>query len=69
MRRRSIGSFFSLLLFITLIGGTAAASTVVARVGDASVTRDSAEGTWTLSAGGAALTLAADPSRDFAVAR
>jgi hypothetical protein len=69
MFRRSPTSSFALLLFFTLIGGPpAAAATVVAHVGDASVTRDSAEGTWTLSAGGAALTIAADPSRDFVVA-
>src|SRR5258707_5533769 len=68
MLRRSATSSFALLLFITLIGGTpAAAATVVAQAGDASITRDSSEGTWTLGAGGAALTLAADPSRDFSV--
>jgi alpha-galactosidase len=67
-RRQSTGAFPALLLFITLIGGTSAtAATAVAQAGDASIAHDEAAGTWTLRAGGAALTLAADPSRDFAV--
>ncbi len=35
--------------------------------GDASIARDTAAGTWTLAAGGAALTLALDASRNFAL--
>jgi alpha-galactosidase len=68
MLRRSTRSFFALLLLITLFGGTpAAAATVVAQAGDASVAHDTAAGTWILSAGGATLTLALDPARDFGV--
>jgi hypothetical protein len=51
-----------------LIGSAAAdAATVVAQQGDAAIAHDEAAGTWTLSAGGASLTLALDPSRDFEV--
>src|ERR1019366_8969976 len=50
------------------IGGAAAeAATVVAQQGDATIAHDPAAGTWTLAAGGATLTLALDPSRDFAI--
>jgi len=35
--------------------------------GDASIRHDATAGTWTLSAGGAALTVAFDPSRDFEI--
>jgi alpha-galactosidase len=67
MLRRS-PNFSVLLLFFTLLRGTpAVAATVVAQNGDASIARDTAAGTVTLYAGGAALTLAVDPSRDFAV--
>lgn len=41
----------------------------VAVAGDASITHDPDAGTWTLSAGGTALTLALDRSRDFQVVR
>lgn len=68
MTRRSTRSLFALLLFVTLIGGTpVAAATVVAQQGDAAIAHDQGAGTWTLTAGGAALTLALDPSRDFAI--
>jgi len=39
----------------------------VAQAGDATIAHDGAAGAWTLAAGGATLTLALDPSRDFAV--
>jgi alpha-galactosidase len=63
---RAIGA----LLFFTLLDGcnnTATAAAIVAQQGDATVTHDASAGTWTLSAGGAALTLALDPSRDFGI--
>jgi hypothetical protein len=44
-----------------------AATTVVAQQGDASISHDEAAGAWTLAAGGASLTLALDPARDFAI--
>ena len=52
------------LLFTPL---SARAATVVQELGDASVARDSRAGTWTIGAGGATLTVALDPSRDFQV--
>jgi alpha-galactosidase len=66
--RRSIRTF-SLSLLLALLGRTPAqaASTVAAQNGDASIEHDSATGTWTIKAGGAALTLALDSTRDFAV--
>src|ERR1700704_5559077 len=42
-----------------------AAATTLAANGDASISHET-NGNWTLAAGGAALTLAADASRDFA---
>ena len=66
LRRSAI--LFVLLLSLTLVrGSTAAAATVVAQNGDASIERDTAAGTYALYAGGAALTLAVDSSRDFEV--
>jgi alpha-galactosidase len=53
--------------FATIPISASAAPTVVAQVGDASIAHDTSAGTWTLSAGGATLTLALDPSRDFAL--
>lgn len=44
-----------------------AASTTIAQDGDASIGHDRAAGTWTLSAGGASLTLALDPARDLSI--
>ena len=56
-------------LWVTLFGPGAAnaASTVLLRAGDASLAVDAATSVWVLSAGGAALTLRADASTDFAV--
>lgn len=39
----------------------------MAQAGDATIARDTAAGTWTLAAGGTTLTLALDPSHDFAI--
>ncbi|HJZ70427.1 MAG TPA: glycoside hydrolase family 36 protein [Vicinamibacterales bacterium] len=64
MRRRSSHTFFTVLFAITL-HGTAAGAATLATSGDASISQDTAAGTWTLRAGGAALTLAVDRSRDF----
>jgi alpha-galactosidase len=57
----------SILLISLAAAPIAAASSVVAQDGDASIARDQASGTWTLSAGGASLTIVADGGRDFAV--
>src|SRR5580765_1782560 len=42
-------------------------ATTAALAGDASITHDTGNGTWSLAAGGAQLTLALDASRDFSV--
>jgi alpha-galactosidase len=71
MRRRSPPLLLLLLSFVVLLAvslrGTAEAATVVAQQGDASIAHEAAAGTWTLSTAGASLTLALDPSRDFAI--
>src|SRR5262245_37990583 len=66
MRRRSRHTFFILLLAFTLDRSSAAAATLAAS-GDASISQDASAGTYTLRAGGAALTLAVDRSRDFEI--
>src|SRR6476469_7967384 len=68
MPRPSMQHRCAILLFTFLVGcHTAAASTTIARQGDAAIDHDTSAGTWTLTAGGAALTLALDPTRDFAI--
>jgi alpha-galactosidase len=68
MRRRSIGPLLAAFLAAMTIATTpAAAATIVAQQGDASISHDPSAGTWTLAAGGAVLILALDPSRDFSV--
>src|SRR5262245_27669992 len=69
--RRPIGSlvFFIVLATIAHQPAALAAQTTVAESGDASISRDESVGTWTLASGGASLTLALDPSRDFGIVR
>jgi alpha-galactosidase len=68
MRRRSIPPLFALVFFLApAVRASVAAATIVAKAGDASITHDAAAGTWMLTAAGTALTLAIDPSRDFAI--
>ena len=64
---RTIGTllFFGLLVSCD----TRATAAIIVQQGDASIAHDPSAGTWTLSAGGAVLTLALDPSRDFAIVR
>ena len=70
MTRRSICLLCIILFVASLASRTAAAApTVVAQQGDAAISHDASAGTWTLSAAGASLTLALDPSRDFAIVR
>src|SRR5262244_1726779 len=64
MRRRSSHRFFTLLFAVTLHRTPAAAATLAAS-GDASISQDTAGGTWTLRAGGAAVTLIVDRAHDF----
>jgi len=66
--RRSIRALaFSFLLAIAGRTSAHAAVVVAAQNGDASIEHDLAAGTWTIRAAGAALTLALDPARDFAL--
>jgi alpha-galactosidase len=68
MPRRSTRTRCAILLFTFLVGcRAAAAATVVAQQGDASISHDEAAGAWTLTAGGASLKLSVDPTRDFAI--
>jgi alpha-galactosidase len=68
MPRLSTGWLLVVLIIGALVTGVPAeAATVVAQQGDASIAHDAAEGTWTLATSGASLTLALDPSRDFAI--
>jgi alpha-galactosidase len=70
MTRRSICLRCVIVLIASLASWPAvAASTIVAQQGDASIAHDPNAGSWTLSAGGAAMTLALDPSRDFAIVK
>jgi alpha-galactosidase len=63
--RRSLCAISLLALLTT--GASVEAATTVAQQGDASISHDASAGTWTLAAGGSSLTLALDPSRDFAI--
>ncbi|HZP47066.1 MAG TPA: glycoside hydrolase family 36 protein [Vicinamibacterales bacterium] len=64
-RRLALSSLIALSLFGARLE---AASTLVAQDGDASISHDPS-GEWTLTAGGATLTLVAESGRDFAVSR
>jgi hypothetical protein len=65
MRRRPTRLLTAIALTLMATARTAEAATLASN-GDASITHET-NGTWILTAGGAALTLAADSSRDFAV--
>src|SRR4051812_13391358 len=67
MSKHSTVSLLAVLLCTMLIVRDAAAATVVAQQGNASITHDAATATWTLSAAGASLILAAGASRDFSI--
>jgi hypothetical protein len=68
MPRPSTGSLLAALFIGALVTGSpAAAATVVAQRDDAIIAHDASAGSWTLSTAGASLTLALDPSRDFAI--
>src|SRR4051794_38653936 len=58
----------AMLLFTFVVEcHAAAAATTVAQQGDAAIVHDEAAGHWTLTSAGASLTLALDPSHDFAI--
>ena len=52
-----------------LLGGSTVAAQVRESSGDASITQDGGARTWTMAAGGSALTLAAAAGRDFEILR
>jgi alpha-galactosidase len=57
---------FVLLALLTVHPATTSAATLV-KAGDASIAQDAPAGTWSISAGGATLTLTLDPGRDFQI--
>jgi alpha-galactosidase len=68
--RRIVASALAVAAAIATVGtgrAFAAGGDVVARAGDAAIAHDTGSGTWTLTAGGAALVLGLDASRDFSV--
>ncbi len=65
MPRRPTPPLLILFCFLVLFSRPVTAARI-ASAGDASITRDSAAGTWTLVAAGAQLTLTLDAARDFA---
>src|SRR5262249_18199589 len=67
--RRPARALLSVFLVWLVTPGAAASGATVVQTGDAEIARDPAAGTWTLAAGGATLTLALDPLRDFAVTK
>jgi len=69
MRTKVTRLTFFTIAVLALLGArpSAAASTVIAQSGDASISNNPAAGTWTLSAGGATLTLTLDRAHDFTV--
>jgi len=67
MIRRTTHTFLLILSLAFFTASTAETATVVAQQGDAAITHDVAAGMWTLTAGGASLSLTLGPSRDFAI--
>src|SRR5213593_1142880 len=68
MRRRRLGPLLTATALAIFAAARPSAAAALAAYGDASISHET-DGTWILAAGGAALTLAADSSRDFAVLR
>jgi alpha-galactosidase len=68
MRRRQPARLLTAIALAFIASARPSTAATLAASGDASISHES-DGTWILSAGGAALTLAADSSRDFAVMR
>jgi alpha-galactosidase len=67
MRLRRTGFCLAFVILLTTASDASAARTIVASSGDAAIARDTAAGTWTVTAGGTTLTLALAPARDYAV--
>ncbi len=67
--RSSRPSVLVIIFSLFVAAAAFAGPTVVAQQGDAAIARDQAAGTWTLSAGGASLTIVADSGRDLQVAQ
>src|SRR5262249_6087704 len=69
VRRSTDLAVLTFSLLSVLFAPAAAVAVPVASAGDAAISRDETAGTWTLSAGGASLTLALDSTRDFAIVK
>ncbi len=52
---------------IALVGAARARADVIVSLGDASISHDVGARTWTISAGGASMTVTADPAEDYAL--
>lgn len=68
-RRSTDLATFALSFLFLLVAPTTGQAATVAAAGDASISHDTSAGTWTLSSGGASLTLTLDAARDFTVSR
>src|SRR5437868_1867522 len=68
-RRSTDLAAFALSFSFLLVAPTTGLAATVATAGDASISREPTAGTWTLSSGGASLTLTLDAARDFTVSR
>ena len=68
MRPRRFGRLLTAIALAVIAAARPSAAATLAASGDATISHET-DGTWILAAGGAALTLAADSSRDFAVLR
>jgi alpha-galactosidase len=68
MRPRRFGRLLTAITLAVIAAARPSAAATLAASGDATISHET-DGTWILAAGGAALTLAADSSRDFAVLR
>jgi len=66
MRPRRFGRLLTAIALAVTAAARPSAAATLAASGDATISHET-DGTWILAAGGAALTLAADSSRDFAV--
>jgi len=60
-------SLFIVLLLSSTVVHAATSIETIDMLGDATVTHDPQAGTWTIAAGGAALTMTLDAARDFQI--
>src|SRR5215831_2547537 len=67
MQRRILVHLFTTFLFVLDLRGSSAIAATVEALGDARIDHDEGSGSWTVSAGGASMTITIDPSKDYAV--